>query len=532
MTDVVTRFAPSPTGNLHIGGARTALFNWAYARRHGGRFILRMEDTDKARSSMDSARRIIADLRWLGLDWDEGPVCPPKWTDALADGFDAAQNQMGERGPYFQSQRLDKYGPHVAKLLDAGSAYEDDGAVRFRMGRDIAFDDEVYGRIEVTADNLEDFIIRKSDGFPTFHMAVVIDDALMGVTHVLRGQEHLYNTTKHAALQDALGFARPTYAHMPSIMNADGSKMSKRDKAKAARTAAKGTDRKQLIHKCLHWHQQVHGLTDQGQDTDAGRIDQFLDGQSDELYEAELIANVLNIDLPEVEVADFEQGGYLPDVICNYIALLGWSPGNDLEKFDRAFLRDHFDINRINTSNASFDREKLLSFNADAIRSLPVNEFADLLYEHSTTLFAYDKANDDFNLLQFAEAYHARSETLKDPQHLGAFFFLPNHDVTYADKTVKKVLAKNEGEGYDVLREIQGVLAAHDPWEADSIEAVVKSFAQERSVGMGKVAQPLRVAVSGGTVSPPIGLTLAILGKERTLARIERCLSTTSKADA
>ena len=227
---IVTRFAPSPTGALHVGGARTALFAWAYARQHdtigGGKFIIRIEDTDQKRSSPESTRSILRDLLWLGLNWDEGPN--PAADDPYAD-------QLGTNGPYFQSQRLDIYSKYINQLIEAGLAYEDDGAIRFRMDKDIAFSDEVFGELKFASADLEDFVIRKADGFPTFHMAVVIDDALMGVTHVIRGQEHLSNTSKHVALIDALGFTRPTYVHLSSIMNPDGSKMSKRDKAKVAR---------------------------------------------------------------------------------------------------------------------------------------------------------------------------------------------------------------------------------------------------------------------------------------------------------
>ena len=271
----VTRFAPSPTGMLHIGGARTALFSWAYARGRGGKFLLRIEDTDQARSTPEATRRIVEDLAWLGLDWDEGPDA-----DAVAAGGDPYENTIGDHGPYFQSQRLPTYADAVATLLESGRAYrcyktpeqltaERDAAraagkpykydrgestslsdaqiaeyeaegrpfvIRFRVpDEDVVVHDEVLGDVVTAAAELEDFVIQKSDDFPTFHLAVVCDDEAMNVTHVIRGQEHLNNTPRHVALQDALGFRRPTYAHIPLIFNADGSKMSKRDKAKAAR---------------------------------------------------------------------------------------------------------------------------------------------------------------------------------------------------------------------------------------------------------------------------------------------------------
>ncbi|MEZ6192052.1 MAG: glutamate--tRNA ligase family protein [Phycisphaerales bacterium] len=233
---VITRFAPSPTGNLHIGGARTALFAWAFARQHQGQLILRMEDTDLARSTPESTRGIIRDLLWLGLPWDQGPA---PIDDPNVDPY---QTQVGDKGPYFQSQRheLGLYNEQIERLLKTGQAYEDGDAVRFRMDKDITFDDVVYGPNKVTADNLEDFIIRKGEkggGLPTFHFAVTVDDALMGITHVIRGEHPDQHVQARRGTCDALDFERPQWIHLPSIMNADGSKMSKRDKAKAARAA-------------------------------------------------------------------------------------------------------------------------------------------------------------------------------------------------------------------------------------------------------------------------------------------------------
>ncbi|HEX7011050.1 MAG TPA: glutamate--tRNA ligase family protein, partial [Phycisphaeraceae bacterium] len=234
-TRVVTRFAPSPTGSLHVGGARTALFNWAFARQHKGQFILRIEDTDVARSTQAATLGILRDLDWLGLDWDQGPA-------PHADN--PYEHQKGEHGPYFQSQRLDIYRRYLQQLQDAGRVYEDGGALRFRMpDHPITVNDLVLGpvRVEPGTPQMEDFVIFKSEAAgsgPTFHFANVVDDHLMRVTHVIRGQEHLNNTVKHLALFEALGVEPPHYAHIPLIFNPDGSKMSKRDKAKAARQAA------------------------------------------------------------------------------------------------------------------------------------------------------------------------------------------------------------------------------------------------------------------------------------------------------
>ncbi|MFV1958648.1 MAG: glutamate--tRNA ligase [Planctomycetota bacterium] len=506
--NVVTRFAPSPTGALHVGGARTALFAWAYARGRGGRFVLRLEDTDRARSSPESTQGILRDLAWLGLDWDEGPR-----TDA-GDPYEAA-GQMGEHGPYFQSQRLALYREHVERLLAAGRAYEDAGAVRFRMGEDVAFEDAVYGPIEVKGAELEDFVILKSDGFPTYHLAVVVDDALMGVTHVLRGQEHLYNTPKHVALQDALGVPRPTFAHLPSILNPDGSKMSKRDKAKAARKAA------------LDAGLSAKELAAQGAGEEA-RLEDFLEKRSDDVAVAERIAQTLGVPLPEIEVADFRRSGYLPETLLNYLALLGWSPGGDRERFDLAFLVEHFDFEGVGRKNARFDRAKLFRFDGDDLAAMEPATFEGLWRAHCEAFEpAYVESLAPPAFSRLAAAYRPRSRTLQEPCDLARFFLARDEEISYDAKAVKKWLRKNEDDGVAVLREIGPRLAALEAFTPETIEAELAAFAEATGRGLGKVAQPLRVAVSGAAVSPGIGDTLAILGREHVTARIARCLAQT-----
>ena len=534
---IVTRFAPSPTGALHVGGARTALFNWAYARRHGGRFILRIEDTDRARSTDEATRGILRDLAWLGLDWDDGP-------DPDADDPYAIDTQRGDVGPYFQSQRQHEgiYQPFVDRLLADDRAYDDDGAVRFKMpGTDITVHDEILGDVTVAAADLEDFIIVKSDGYPTFHFAVVVDDAAMGVTHVIRGQEHLNNTPRHAALQDALGFDRPVFAHIPLIFNADGSKMSKRDKAKAARAAAldactNDESKDALVAQVaarrrdmpeMYYETNLLGGTiteDQFDETD---VQGFLDMKHNRASVAAYIADVLDVTLPEIDVSDFRISGYLPEALVNYIALLGWSPGDNVEQFGDApstYMRQRFDLASVNTANARFDRDKLRHFNADALSSLQPNEFQKRLFNHGNLYLNWVERSDDKRFVAFARAYHQRSHTLHEPQQIGKFFFCLSDDIEYDTKAVTKVLHKKDGEGLAVLRALRAELDAIDDWTAEPIEAFIKGFAESRELGMGKVAQPLRVAVSGNTVSPSIGDTLAILGKGDTLKRIDRCL--------
>lgn len=503
---IVTRFAPSPTGALHVGGARTALFAWAFARRHGGRFILRVEDTDRARSSAESTHGLLRDLEWLGIDWDEGPRA-----DA-ADPY-APEGQAGPNGPYFQSQRLALYREHVDRLLAADLAFEDEGAVRFRMGEDVMFEDAVFGTIEVKGSELEDFVILKSDGYPTYHLAVVVDDALMEVTHVLRGQEHLYNTPKHVALQAALGFDRPVYAHMPSIMNQDGSKMSKRDKAKLARKAAQaaGLD--------------AAALSASGFD-DAAAYEAFLAKERDDVEIAEAIAGALGLELPEIEVADFQRSGYLAETLCNYLSLLGWSPGDDVERFDRAFLVANFDFERIGRSNAKFDRDKLFRFDAEDLAAMAPEQFSALWRAHCEAYEpSYIERLDDAAFARLAAAYQPRSRTLQEPCRLARFFILEDEAIEYDAKAAKKWLLKGDGAGLAVLADLRSELAGLEDFSAGAIEASLQAFAEARELGMGKVAQPLRVAVSGAAVSPGIGDTLSLLGKASVLNRIDRCLA-------
>jgi glutamyl-tRNA synthetase len=518
---VVTRFAPSPTGALHIGGARTALFAWAYARGRDGKFILRIEDTDKKRSSHESTRGIIRDMQWLGLNWDEGPS-PDENADPYTD-------QLGDNGPYFQSQRAEQglYDHYIQLLLDAGEAYEEDGAVRLKMGShrgDVAFDDAVYGHIEVKADDLEDFVIRKGeDGgkLPTFHFAVVVDDALMGVTHVIRGQEHLTNTTKHAAIYDALAkltndavtWARPTWVHTPSIMNPGGSKMSKRDKAKVARQAAK------------------HAKIAKATAIDAAQFDGFLEGENNDNDIALAIANDLELSLPEIDVNDFKQSGYLPGVCLNYIALLGWNPGDDQEKFDLDFLCEHFDFDRVGKANSTFDRVKLKSFNGDAIRELSAEDFAYELGGYVKTYRSDWAEHGIFNgddWQAFCKAVQERAETLPQPLDANAFLIADDDAIDYdfSPKPMRKAMINSDGAGLKLLEEIR---ATFDTLPEDSFGRVaheaIEQAAETAGINMGKVAQPVRIAVAGSPVTPPLDVTLDLLGKSSTLARIDRCLT-------
>jgi glutamyl-tRNA synthetase len=544
MTDrpVVTRFAPSPTGALHVGGARTALFNWAFARQHGGRFILRIEDTDAARSTAEAARGIIRDLAWLGMDWDEGP-------DPQADNWDQGTNQLGGAGPYFQSQRRDIYDHYLQQLRDAGYAYDDAGAVRFRMpDQSMTVSDAVLGDVTVEADQpqMQDFVIYKSadaGGGPTYHFAVVVDDALMNVTHVIRGQEHLNNTVKHIALQQALGFESPTYAHIPLIFNPDGSKMSKRDKAKAARDAFKRAaqatgqsedvyakqivDQDRALKDQLRQHLSNAAALSPTASTE--ELIAFVQGDNDQLDLANTVANITCCTLPEIDVDDFRRTGYLPEVLCNYLALLGWNPGGDVERFGEdplGFVRDNFTLDRVQKGSAKFDRDKLYAFNQEFIATLDFPKFAGRLRAHLRQFHPEFEpiVNDQTTFEMFAEAYQPRCHVLSAAAEQGLFFVRAPKAEEYEAKAVKKNLAKNEGEGFAMLRDLRPRLEQIAPWSGEAAHALMQDIAREKDIKMGKVAQPVRVAVSGQGATPEIDKTLDILGRDETLKRIDTCL--------
>ena len=541
-TNVRTRFAPSPTGHLHVGGARTAIYCWAYARGRDGTFILRIEDTDQKRSSDKATFGFFEDLNWLGIDWDEGPE------------FNSCGG--GEVGPYLQSLRLELYKEKLQKLLDQRLAYYafetpeelnekrkqaraekrayryDRAAlelteeqvqanlergmphvVRFRVPDDaiLSFKDEVIGEVEIARSELDDFVIFKADGYPTYHFAVVVDDALMGVTDVIRGQEHLNNTYKHTVLQDALGFERPKYVHLSLIFNPDGSKMSKRDKDKALRTFVKENQIDSPPNGCIEQDVWEHWLSSKDNQL-----------QTDE---ASALAHSLGISLPEINVDDFKAAGYLPEVLLNYLCLLGWSPGDDIEQFDSSFLIEKFSLDRIVKSPAKFDRAKLLAFNLDAMQRLASDAFEERLLEWCKEYAPeFVALGERFPL--FAKANHERSKTFRDAIDTSKFLVKPDETLTWEEtKPVKKALLKGELTGLSLLPEVASRLKELSDWNHESIDGCMANCAEELAEGkLGKVAQPVRIAVAGSPVSPPIGDTLVLLGKESTLMRIERCM--------
>ena len=458
---VVTRFAPSPTGLLHVGGVRTALFSWLYSRHTGGKFILRVEDTDRERSTDDAVRVIIEGMDWLGLKADAGP--------------------------YFQTQRFDRYRAVLATMLQAGTAYRCyctkqeldalrerqiarkekprytgicrerteplpgvDPVVRFRNPADgaVVVQDLVHGPVTFQNTELDDLIIARSDGTPTYNFSVVVDDMDMGITHVIRGDDHLNNTPRQINMLTALGATIPAYAHVPMILGPDGAKLSKR-----------------------------HGA---------------------------------------VSVLQYEEEGYLPDALLNYLVRLGWSHG-DQEVFTREEMIAAFDIHDVNKAASAFNPEKLLWLNQQhMVRASP----AALVPHLRAQLRRLGCDSDDQPLLEgVILAQRERSKTLKEMAHNSRFFFVERIDID--PKAAAKHLST---DALPALVRARAALAALETWDATAIHASLEALARELQSGLGKIAQPLRVAVTGTAVSPPIDMTLALLGRERTLARIDAAL--------
>jgi glutamyl-tRNA synthetase len=532
-----TRFAPSPTGSLHVGGARTALYCLAAARNENGVFLLRIEDTDQTRSTAASTQGILSDLAWLGLDWDEGPLVG------------------GKTGPYFQSKRLDTYGKYVQQLLSSGAAYHayethaelgamreeaikatggftyqrvtytDDEVAKFNaegrvpvvrfasQSEPVTIQDQILGDVIIPGERLDDFVIQKADGFPTYHFAVVIDDHLMEVTAVLRGQEHLINTSKHLQLYKAFNWDAPIHAHLPLIFNPQGAKMSKREKAKSARSAAREAAK-------------VANMS--GQDWLAKAIDipandakRFMKKKSDDIGVATAIAEHLSLDLPMIEVMDFRKGGYLPEALNNYLALLGWNAGNDTEFYTIEELSQSFSLARVNKTPARFDPVKLRWMNREYLRRASLDRLRDALdsYLEVTPSTLSDIPTELRD--QILSLFRERAHTLAELDESCQFIFSP--PTAYAAKAVKKHMTKNGGTSR--LPAICEALSAVTVWTTEAIGAALSELAETKSYSMGEIAQPIRVAISGDAVTPPIYETLSLIPQVDTLERLNRAIT-------
>lgn len=485
-TPVRVRFAPSPTGKLHVGGARTAIFNWAFARANNGTFILRIDDTDPTRSTDENTQVILRAMRWMGLDWDEGPEVG------------------GDFGPYAQTERLEMYKAAAQKLWDEGRAYpcfctteqlaEDrkaaqerkdpfqgyqrrcrnldpaEAKARIEAGEpyvlrikvpedrgDVVIHDAVHGDVTFDAKELDDFVIFRSDGTPTYNFATVVDDAAMGITHVIRGDDHLSNTPRQVMVYEALGAPVPVFAHISMILGADGKKLSKR-----------------------------HGAT---------------------------------------SVEEFRDAGYLPDAFVNYLALLGWSPDGETTIVPRDVLASTFSLDRVSKNPATFDPAKLDWINAEYLAAMSDNEFAEKimipeLLEAGLIKGANDRTPEWFATL--ASVVRPRTKHLGDVAGICSMVFDSAETLPYEEKAVSKGLAK---EGMAVIldaaiKALEGV--SSDSWNAEAVDAALEQLPDQLDAKKRIVFQAIRAAICGNLVSPPLGVVIELVGKADALARLER----------
>ncbi len=445
MSDAVrTRFAPSPTGYLHVGGARTALFSWLHARRHGGRFILRVEDTDAARNTDAAFAAILDGLRWLGIDWDEGP------------------DVGGRHGPYRQSERRAIYDRHLLRLAEAGHTYDDQGAIRFRFDRGAGptqFTDRICGPVSFDLSDPEtspDMTIRRPDGSYIFHFVNVVDDIEMGITTVMRGDDHLPNTPKHIALYRALGHEPPEFAHIPLILNADGSKMSKRDQGAA--------------------------------------------------------------------VQSYMDDGFLPEAVRNYLCLLGWSPKDDREKLAIDEVIARFDWPNLNRKSASFDLEKCRWLNGQYLQAMPLDQA--WLSARPFITGAGLPADDPERGRAILAIVRPKVRLLSELSEWFGWF--EDDRLTIDPAAVDKALG--DPDKLAAVRELRAQLADLKPWSGDAVQSSVAEVAARHDTKPGKLMLPLRVAVTGQTSGPDLLPLLQVIGRDSTLARIDRVLATASES--
>src|SRR5215211_1696563 len=411
------RFAPSPTGELHVVGARTALYNWLLARGRGGTFVLRIEDTDRERSTPENVEQILDSLRWLGLDWDEGP--------------------------HSQAARLDAHTEAIERLLGEGHAYEDEGAVRLRVPGEgeTEIEDVIRGTVRFPHASIKDFVIRRSDGSPLYNLAVAVDDRDMGITHVIRGEDHLSNTPRQVMLLKALGEEPPVYAHLPLLHGPDGKKLSKR-----------------------------HGAA---------------------------------------SVQELRAAGYLPEAVRNYIALLGWGLDETTTFLTTGELIENFSLGRVSRNPAVFDEQKLRWMNGRYLRELPVEELKRRLEQ----LYAREVPREAVEISQ------EKMQTLADFWPLAGF--LVERPDGYDPKAWQKVM----GDGApDRLRAAREAIERAEPFGVEAVEAALRGLVERLGVKPKDVFQPIRLALTGTTVSPGIFESVAVLGREEALARIDAAL--------
>ena len=434
---VRVRFAPSPTGALHIGGGHTALFNWLWARHNNGKFILRIEDTDLVRSTKEYEETIMSGMKWLGLDWDEGP------------------DIGGACGPYRQSERLNIYREYAEKLVSEGKAYRDGEAIIFKVepGQDISFKDIVYGQIDVMSDGLrekdtdklKDIVIIKSDGMPTYNYAVVIDDHLMNITHVIRGEDHISNTPKQILIYRALGWNVPEFAHLPMILGRDKKKLSKR-----------------------------HGAT---------------------------------------SIYEYRDMGYMPDSMFNFLALLGWSAGDDKEIFTRSEAAELFELSRVTRKAAVFDFDKLNYINQEHLKALDPTVRLSMVKPFWIEAGLPVAEHDDKYLADALTLMAGRGRTAKEMSEFSDYFV-----------SFEPVKARYTPEGLDTasLKEFFAALFESPEWKAEALENIARTWVGSREgAKMKDFAMPLRYALTGMKVSPGIFEVAELLGRDECEKRIK-----------
>jgi glutamyl-tRNA synthetase len=483
LSEIRVRFAPSPTGYLHVGGARTALFNWLFARKRGGVFVLRIEDTDRERSSEEMVGYILDGLRWLGLDWDEGPYfqgerveahreCAHRLLDSnrayrcfcSVEKLDAARRQaIAEKRSGAVRCACRSLDPEEAKRRGASEPF----AVRFRTpeGETVAFDDIVYKATSKETNDIEDFVLLRSDGSPTYHLSVVADDAEMRITHVIRGQDHLSNAPKQILLHRALGNPVPVFGHLPLLLAPNKAKLSKR----------------------------THGEV--------------------------------------VSLSFYRDRGFVPDAFVNFLALLGWSPGGDRERLSRAELVELFDLSRVNLSNAVFNfalgdernwtDPKAIALNAEYLASMPLDELLPMVRPFLERASLW---RDEFEgtwaawFRRTIDLLRERCRTLADFAERGRPYLADEFEME--EKALEKNLRGKAEEIRGRLAALADRLATIEPWEAAAIEPAVRAFAEENALKIGTLMNAARAALTGTNVGPSIFEVFVIVGRERAAARL------------
>ena len=458
---VRTRFAPSPTGVLHLGSVRTALFCWLYARHSGGKFVLRIEDTDRERSTPENVEAILDGMSWLGLDADEGPYYQTERFDRYAEVIDEWLDEGKAYHCYCTREELDEL---RAGQMERGEKTRYDGrcrtrsepregvdpVVRFKnpLDGEVVVEDQVRGTVVFQNAELDDLIIARSDGTPTYNFTVIIDDYDMKITHVIRGDDHLNNTPRQMNMLAALGADTPVYAHLPMILGPDGAKLSKR-----------------------------HGA---------------------------------------VDIREYRDRGYLPEAVLNYLVRLGWSRG-DQEVFSIDEMIEHFDIGDINQSASSFNPEKLLWISQQHIIAAPADKLGKALIPYLRRAGLDPEQGPD--AADVADGFRERAETLLQMAESARYCFedFEEVDAKAAKKNLRPVIL-------EPLKAVRKAFSELPEWRAQAIAKTVHDVANEFEINMGKLGQPIRVAVTGGAVSPPIDVTLELVGRDRTLTRLENAI--------